>query len=174
MTDDEISQAILNELHERYNDSMRLPLHIYDFARGQLGVLLDGRLDLIIDQLQLDGLIQNLGTTGGHSGLDYKLTMKGLRLVTQGSWSSYKAEKEAAIRKVEKEAYLASRKLEWEVNYLWIGIAGLLVAVLTVGWTIYHDLSDDKPTRQEFNLLKAKVDSLQGKQQKITLPIPSR
>lgn len=174
MTDDEVLQAILDKIDEFDQQCRDTPLSTRGYIMNYLGVESERRAIRLVNTLLNEGLLKNNGQSWGSGGEDQLLTEKGRRVIENGGWPAYKAAMEERERKATEAARLADIKAKGEAlqfKYWWVGLAGFAISVLTAGWTIYQDTTDDAPTRAEFDRVRAELNSLR-KSQAAPLPTP--
>lgn len=166
MTDDETIQALLDKLNEFDKQARGAALYATKFAVNYLGVENERKAHRLISLLEEEGLIDHVSYS------EWNLTDKGRHVVDGDGWPIYKAAIEARKRKAISDARLADMKAKGEAlqfKYWWVGLAGFAISVLTAGWTIRHDLTDDAPTRAEYNQLLREVERLRESKNKATV-----
>lgn len=172
MTDDEVIKTILEYLNQLDREDQGAHVNIGVFIGQEFTINDDRRIGQITNTLRREGLIQDYGQSWGSRGRDQQLTDKGRHVIENGGWPAYNAAIEERERKAAEAARLADIKAKGEAlqfKYWWVGLAGFAISVLTAGWTIYQDTTDDTPTRAEFDRVRAELDSLRKTQ---VAPVP--
>lgn len=161
MTDDnEIIQAVLQKLEEFDRQTRDCPIDFKAYAMRTLGVADERQVYRLINLLLEENIIWNTGGESRAHGPYYAFTDKGRTLMENGGWPAYKKLIDQREREAAKDARRAELKAKGEAlqfRYWWLPIA---ISVLTAGWTIYHDTTDDAPTRDEYNKLVREVEQL--------------
>lgn len=164
MTDDnDIIEDVLAKLEEFDRQTRNCPIDFKAYATRTLGVADERQIYRLINLLLEEDIIWNTGGETRAYGPYYAFTDKGRTLMENGGWPAYKKLIDERERKAAEAARLANIKAKGEAlqfKYWWVGLAGFAISVLTAGWTIYQDTTNDAPTREEYNQLVREVGQL--------------